>query len=104
MKDVDFGYIRTSGSTIFRICFQKYAEAQQTELSSDGSDYLVSLVVKTERIFFFLVEKGSNKLISVMSRVGTNLPPFFYHRNLSVFGKTHDWSINSVTNKWSDFG
>ena len=56
MKNVDFGYVGKSGCTIYRVCFQKYANAQNTELSRDC---LVSLVMKTEKFFFFLVEQGT---------------------------------------------
>ena len=56
MKDVDFGYVGESGCTIYRSCFQKYLTDRKTELSIDC---LVSLVMKTEEIFFFLVEQGN---------------------------------------------
>ena len=54
MNQVDFEYVGVIGVTIYRMCFQEITDASsQIPLAE-----LLSLVAKTEKIFFFLVEQG----------------------------------------------
>ena len=55
MDQVDFGYVGVTSLTIYRICFEKYANARSLKIPQA---YLSSLVTKTEEIFFFLVDQG----------------------------------------------
>ena len=56
MEQVDFGYIGLLGSTIYRMCFQKYLNVRE-KLKVSKADWL-KLMKKTEEIFFFLVNQG----------------------------------------------
>ena len=98
MKEVDFGYVGDSGCTIYRACFDKYLTARETKLSSDR---LVSLIMKTEEIFFFLVEQGNkngynvdaileipdntgNACFPVASQCSFNICNYIIARNIKV--------------------
>ena len=56
MGQVDFRYVGVLGMTIYRICFQKYANARFS-LKVSIEEWL-KLVDKTEHIFIFLVKQG----------------------------------------------
>ena len=56
MEDVDFAYIGHVGFTIYIACFQKYVNADKTKMTEEEES---NLVLKTEEVFFFLVEQGN---------------------------------------------
>ena len=56
MEDVDFGYIGVGGCTIYRVCFQKYINADSTKMTEDEKS---KLALKTEEVFFFLIDQGN---------------------------------------------
>ena len=62
MKDVDFAYIGDVGCTIYKVCFQQYVNAVNTEMREEEKS---KLALKTEEVFFFLVEQGKKNRYNV---------------------------------------
>ena len=65
MDQVDFGYTGKSGSTIYKICFQRYIDARWTLKKQEAQ--WKKLVSKTETVFYFLVEEGNKRGFDVDS-------------------------------------
>ena len=56
MKKVDFAYVHNDGSTIYRMCFQKYID-KRFPLKKSKAEW-AKLVPRTEEVFDFLVAEG----------------------------------------------
>ena len=60
MNDFNFGFISVNGSTIYRICFNRYVNARGT--LKKPKEKWSKLVSKVEETFFWLIEQGQKKL------------------------------------------
>ena len=59
MDQVDLDYVGKTGSTIYRICFQKYLNARVILKRPEAE--CKELVSKTETVFHFLIEEGEKR-------------------------------------------
>ena len=68
MSQVDFGYVDTTGSTIYSACLQIYVAARNRSKQMEKSkEEWLELITKTEAVFEFLVEQGNKNGFNVDS-------------------------------------
>ena len=105
MDDFNFGFISANGSTIYRICFDRYAIARWT-LMKPEKEWSKS-VPKIEETFFWLVEQGQKRLgieavNEIIQRPNSNGETCFLiatqcSPKIAKFILSQDIKINSIT-------
>ena len=105
MAQVDFAYLGTGRTTIYKNCFQKYMQALMLDKKPESK--MLELVRKTEEVFFFLIEEGkkygfnTDRILEIPTVTGGTCFSVASHTSekISNFIIAREIKVNSINTK-----